>query len=313
MISIVVPVYRNESGILELIERLAQLHDATQGDIEAVLVVDGSPDRCQDLLARALPRAPFPSQLITLSRNFGSFPAIVAGLAHARGDFYAVMCADLQEPPELALEFRRRLLSGDCDVVVGTRIGRDDPFWSRLFAALFWRLYRALVRRDIPTGGVDVFGCNRCFRDQLVNLKERNTTLIGLIFWLGFTRAEVSYRRQPRQSGRSAWTWSRRLRYLLDSAFAFSDLPVRIMTASGLAGMSLALSLAVIVLFARLRGDIPVPGYAATVLTVMFFGGLNSLGLGLIGEYLWRAFENTKGRPGYVVARRSEFGGESSG
>ena len=121
MISIVVPVYRNESSIPELLERLRQLHEATRGDIEAVLVVDGSPDRCQELLARALPRAPFPSQLITLCRNFGSFPAIVAGVGHARGDVYAVMCADLQEPPDLVLEFRRRLLSGDCDVVVGTR------------------------------------------------------------------------------------------------------------------------------------------------------------------------------------------------
>jgi glycosyltransferase involved in cell wall biosynthesis len=312
MISIVVPVYRNENSIPELLDRLTQLHDATRGNIEAVLVVDGSPDRCLELLAQALPDAPFPSQLITLSRNFGSFPAIVAGLAHARGELYAVMCADLQEPLDLVLEFRRRLLSGECDVVVGIRVGRDDPFWARLFATMFWRVYRILVRCDIPTGGVDVFGCNQRFRDHLLNLKERNTTLIGLIFWLGFTRSEVSYRRLPRQSGRSAWTLARRVRYLLDSAFAFSDLPMRIMTTSGLAGMALAVALAAIVVYARLRGDISVPGYTATVLTVMFFGGLNSLGLGLIGEYLWRTFENTKGRPGYIVARRAEFDGKSS-
>jgi hypothetical protein len=99
----------------------------------------------------------------------------------------------------------------------------------------------------------------------------------------------------------------RRLRYLLDSGFAFSDLPVRLMSLAGLTGMAFAVLLAAVVLVARVRGDIPVPGYAATVLTVMFFGGLNSLGIGLLGEYVWRTFENSKGRPGFVVARRCEY------
>jgi hypothetical protein len=181
---------------------------------------------------------------------------------------------------------------------------------SRLASALFWRLYRLLVVPAVPPGGVDVFGCNRAFRDHLIALRERNTTLVGLVFWLGFRRAEVPYRRVPRPAGRSGWSFGRRVRYLLDSVFAFSDLPVRLLTLIGLGGLALAVGLAAVVLVARLRGDIPVPGYAATVLVVMFFGGLNSLGLGLIGEYLWRAFENTKGRPPYVVAVRREFGGE---
>jgi hypothetical protein len=102
------------------------------------------------------------------------------------------------------------------------------------------------------------------------------------------------------------------VRYLLDSVFAFSDLPVRLLSGIGLAGVSLSVALGLVVLVARLQGNINVPGYTATVLTVMFFGGLNSLGLGLIGEYLWRTFENTKDRPTYVVARQMQYGRSDS-
>jgi glycosyltransferase involved in cell wall biosynthesis len=249
---------------------------------------------------------------VVLSRNFGSFAAITAGLAHGQGPLYAVMAADLQEPPTLVREFHRRLCADECDVVVGTRVRRGDPWLGRLASALFWRLYRVFVQRAVPPGGVDIFGCTRGFRDQLLSLRERNTTLVGLVFWLGFRRGEVAYERRPRSHGRSGWTVARRVRYLLDSAFAFSDLPIRLVSLIGVLGMGLALLLGAIVLWARLRGDIPVPGYAATVLAVMFFGGLNSLGIGLLGEYLWRTFENTKGRPGYVVARHQAFGGEGA-
>ncbi|MGH8596789.1 MAG: hypothetical protein ACREXT_09045, partial [Gammaproteobacteria bacterium] len=108
--------------------------------------------------------------------------------------------------------------------------------------------------------------------------------------------------------GQSAWGFRRRLRYLMDSTFAFSDLPVRLMSLIGVCGISLSLILGAIVLTARLAGKIDVPGYTATALMIMFFGGLNSLGIGLLGEYLWRTFENTKGRPSYLVASRFEFG-----
>ena len=305
--SLIVPVYRNEDSIPELLETLEQFDREMAGEFEAVLVVDGSPDRSLEVLAGALPRAGFHSQLLALSRNFGSFAAITAGLAHAPGELFGVMAADLQEPPELILQFRERLLTGKYDVVVGTRTGRGDALGQRLASAIFWSLYRSLVQREIPRGGVDMFACNREFRDHLLALREHNTTLVGLLFWMGFRRGEVQYDRRPRKHGRSAWSFSRRLRYLLDSAFAFSDLPVRLLSGLGIAGITLSVVLASVVLFAKLTGGIPVPGYAATVVTVMFFGGLNSLGLGILGEYLWRTFENTKGRPSYIVARCEQF------
>ena len=118
-----------------------------------------------------------------------------------------------------------------------------------------------------------MFAGTRAFRDHLLSLGERNTSLVGLAFWLGFSRAEVGYDRRPRRHGKSGWSFARRVRYLLDSAFAFSDLPIRLMSLTGAVGMILSIVFALIVVYARLRGDIPVPGYAATVLTVMFFGG----------------------------------------
>lgn len=309
MFSLVIPVFRNEASIPRLVERLEDLNRCMGGDLEVVLVIDGSPDHSAQLLSSVLPKATFLSQLIILSRNFGVFPAFTAGLAHSRGDLFAIMSADLQEPPELILEIRDKLRSGEYDVVVGTRAGRKDPLISRMLSASFWKLYKSLVQRDIPSGGVDMFGCTREFREHLLVLRERNTSLIGLIFWLGFRRGEVSYCRRPRPYGKSAWAFARKLRYLLDSTFAFSDLPIRLLSFIGILGITISVALAFEVVFAKLSGRVVVPGYSTTVLLVIFFGGLNSLGLGLIGEYVWRAFENTKGRPGYVVSRHHEFRG----
>jgi glycosyltransferase involved in cell wall biosynthesis len=310
MLTLVVPVYRNEESIADLVAAIERLSRAG-GAFEAVFVVDGSPDRSLELLREQLPRASFHSQVLALSRNFGSFAAIRAGLAAGTGDIFAVMAADLQEPPEMVLAFREALDSGRYDVAVGCRDSRSDPLRDRLFSAVFWGVYRALIQREVPRGGVDVFGCTRTFRDHILMLGESNSTLVGLIFWLGFRRTEIRYRRQPRRHGKSAWSFRRKFRYLLDSCFAFSDLPVRLLSLAGLAGITLSVVLGIVIVVGRAVGQITVPGYAATVLTVMFFGGLNSLGIGILGEYLWRTFENTKGRPDYVVLSRTEFSGRA--
>lgn len=312
MLTLVVPVYRSEGSVPELVEAVAGLARRLGGGLEAVFVDDGSPDRSRELLVRLLPAAGFRSRLVLLSRNFGAFAAVQAGLAAGTGDHFAVMAADLQEPPELMLQFHEALAAGTCDVVVGTRDARADPAGSRAASALFWRAYRLFVQREVPPGGVDVFGCTRRFRDEMLALPERNSTLVGLIFWLGFRRTEISYARRPRRHGASAWTFRRKFRYLLDSTFAFTDLPIRLLSLAGLAGMATAVVLAAIVLVAKARGVIAVPGYTATVLTVMFFGGLNSFGIGVLGEYLWRTFENTKRRPGHVTVRTVDFAGDGA-
>ena len=152
MFSLIVPVYLNEAFVSALLARFERLHNRLPGGLEAVIVVDGSSDRSLERLAEALPRMPFPSQLLLLSRNFGSFSAIQAGLQHARGEHFAVMSADLQEPEELVVSFQAQLAADQCDVVVGRREGRSDRLASRLLATLFWWAYRRLVQRQIPPG-----------------------------------------------------------------------------------------------------------------------------------------------------------------
>ena len=295
--SVVIPVYKNEASIPRLLEALSNMSLQLDGEMEAVFVVDGSPDQSFGLLRAALDGLKFPAQLLAHSRNFGSFPAIRTGLAAARGDYFGVMAADLQEPPELLIAFFKALALDECDVAIGTRTGRNDPYASRLASGLFWGLYRRLVVHDMPAGGVDVFGCNRIFRDQLLKLEESRSSLIALIFWLGFRRKLVSYERLVRQEGKSSWTFRKKVDYMMDSIFAFTDYPIRLLTRIGVIGCLLSVALGVLVLAGHLSGGITVPGYAATMLVVLFFGMLNLLGLGLVGTYAWRGYENSKLRP----------------
>ena len=161
MNSLVIPVYRNEANLDRLLAELVKLDAALAGEFEVVFVVDGSPDRCLQILREKLPSLPLRTRLISLSRNFGSFAAIAAGLDRARGSNLAVMAADLQEPPELILRFFEVLAAGRADIVFGVRGGRSDPWLSEIASNLFWFLYRKLVIKDIPRGGVDIFGCTR--------------------------------------------------------------------------------------------------------------------------------------------------------
>jgi glycosyltransferase involved in cell wall biosynthesis len=304
--SVVIPVYKNEESIPRLIVALTHMSHLLDKDMEVVFVVDGSPDKSFELLQEAISSFDFPAQLLAHSRNFGSFAAIRSGLIAARGEYFGVMAADLQEPPELVVNFFNSLSANECDVVVGTRLTRGDPWPARQASGIFWGVYRRLVVPDMPQGGVDVFGCNLQFREQLVQLEESRSSLIALIFWLGFRRKIVGYERQWRQDGKSAWTFAKKLDYMFDSIYSFTDLPIRLMVNIGALGLVVALVLSATIMAAKLMGLIAVPGYAATMLVVLVFGALNLLGLGLIGTYAWRAFENTKRRPLAVVARRCQ-------
>ena len=307
MLSLIIPVYRNEASIPELLAELQGLHQALAGALEVVFVVDGSPDRCHALLREQLPATGLRATLVLLTRNFGAFAAVRTGLQHARGEHFAVMAADLQEPPELVPQMQAVLARGEADVVVAERALRHDPFMQRWQAQLFWAAYRRWVVPEMPPGGVDIFACNQAFRDALLGLHESRSSLIAQIFWLGFRRASVPYARQPRRHGASAWTWSKKIAYLADSVFAFTDLPVRWLTRAGLLGMAVAVVMAGLVLFGKLTGLIEVPGYSMTMIAILFFGALNLLSLGIVGTYAWRAYENTKQRPQAVALRIDRF------
>jgi len=301
MDSLVIPVYKNEANLERLLAELVKLGGSMENQLEVVFVVDGSPDRCLQILREKLPSLPLRTQLISLTRNFGSFAAIAAGLARARGSNVAVMAADLQEPPALALEFFRVLGSGRADIVFGVRGARSDPWLSEIASSVFWFLYRKFVVKDIPRGGVDVFGCTREVRDRLLALQGVDTNLIALLFWLGYRREYIVYQRQPRREGKSAWTLGRKLRYALNSIFNFTDLPIQLLLYSGAIALLLAIGGSILVLAAKLRGDIQVPGYTPIVLTTLFFGALTSLGFGIVGQYLLLGLQVSRRRPNYII------------
>ncbi len=296
--SLVVPVYRNATSIAALVDTVERIAGELDASLETIFVIDGSPDDSRERLLHALTGRRLRARVVDLSRNFGSFAAIRTGMSLARGSNIAVMAADLQEPPELVIEFLRRLATGDVDVVAGERTSRDDR--GDTASKLYWRLYRRFVLPDVPPAGVDVFACTAAVRDVVCSMESVHTSLVAQLFWVGFRRELVPYDRRA-SPGESGWTLRRKFRYLSDSVFAFTDLPVRILWVLGVVGMALAALVGVVVLVARLTGTISVPGYAATILILLFFASLNLIGLGIIGSYVWRAYETAKGRPGAIV------------
>lgn len=307
--SLIIPVYKNEDSISDLLRAIESLYLALSQKLEVIFVVDGSPDNSFALLAEQLPQQSFISRVLLLSRNFGSFAAIKEGLAYAKGKYFAVMAADLQEPPELILDFFRVLSTNEVDVTLGVRISRHDPYFDRFAARVFWGIYRRFVQPDLPRGGVDVFGCSSSFRDALLKLEEANSSLIGQAIWLGFRRREIPYHRLPRQHGKSAWTLQKKLRYLSNSIYSFTDLPIRLLSTLGGVGVIISGVMAVVVFIARLAGWVNVPGYTVTLITVLFFAALNMFGLGIVGAYVWRTYENTKHRPQAIVLNEYTFPG----
>jgi polyisoprenyl-phosphate glycosyltransferase len=307
MLSLVIPVYNNEESLPRLLTELETLAARLPDALEVIFVIDGSPDSSLRVLESRLPAWPVRTQLIELSRNFGSFSAIAAGLRYAEGEYMAAIAADLQEPPELVLEFHRVLRSRAADVVMGHRTRRADPWWSQMLSESFWGLYRRFVVPEIPKGGIDVFACTREVRDHLVQLKEINTNLVALLFWLGFRRAFVPYERRPRVEGRSAWSFGRKLRYALDSVFSFTDLPIRALLLLGAVGTTFAVVAGITVFAAWALGHVPVLGYTPLMLVITFFGGLTALGLGIVGQYLWLSLQNSRGRPNFVVKSVAHF------
>ena len=306
-LSLIVPVYKNEKNIPPLIAAIEGIKEQIC-DFEAVFVVDGSPDQSLLELRARLPNAGFACQLIALSRNFGAFPAVRAGLAEATGQVFAVMAADLQEPPELVIKMYRAIANGECDVAYGMRRERKDGWLADLFSSLYWRLIRRIVSAEIPPGGVDMFGCVDAVRRHILALNERNSSLIGLLFWVGFRRKAIPYARAKREIGKSAWTFGKKWKYAQDSIFSFSDLPISLLLSFGFLGLLFSSAFGLIVLAGALLGRIEVPGYAATILVVLFFGMLQLLSIGVIGIYIWRIFENTKGRPLHIVMSSERFG-----
>ena len=306
-VSIVVPVFKNEESIDRLLNRVTSLASSLVGDVEAIFVVDGSPDSSLSLLQTSLPNTTFDSKIILLSRNFGAFSAIRAGLREADGTATVVMAADLQEPISLIEELLGLVVKDGVDIAVGVRQARKDSFVSRFLSSSFWRFFNRLTTLEMPKGGVDIFALSRDARQKINEFEESSTSLVGLIYWIGFKRQEVSYLREKRAEGVSSWSLRKRINYAKDSITAFSEIPLSIFLCSGVIGALVSLLLVVVLivrLFMNQNDDVSRQLISIGLLFVVSY--LMS-GLGLLGTYLWRVSDNVRKRPDSITWKKWEF------
>lgn len=304
LIEVVVPVYNEAAVIPELLTRLAALFDSQPScHWRAILVDDGSADSsCALIAARVASDERF--VLVQLSRNFGHQSALTAGLARATGSAAVVtMDADLQDPPELIPQLVERWREG-ADVVRAVRRSRAETGLRRIGFALFHRFFRTLSDFPIePNTGT--FGLlSREAVTAFQNLPERHRFFPGLRAWIGFATADVTYDRQERAAGQPQQTLARLARYALDGVFSFSHLPLRLLT---YAGMFIAFIGFSVGLFFAIRRILDVEtaeqGFTTLVTLLLFLGGVQLIGIGVLGEYLGRVYDEVKQRPNFVVKR----------
>lgn len=303
-ISIVFTVFKSEQNIPPLIAAFRDYVKAVSDrfKFEAVFVIDGSPDDSFGQLKQQLKNdEPFEWQICNLVKNIGAPQALRYGLKIATGDYICNMACDQQEPLEFIENAYLALQKSNLEIAYGERIDREDPWSTKLTSNLFWFFYRKLIDPRVPKGGLDMFLISRRVRDALNQFSEKNQFLNGLIMWLGYPFVLVPYIRKKRQIGKSSWTLAKRLRYLIDAIFLFSDLPIRLLITLGCLGMGFSAIFAFLILTAKITNSISVPGYAAIATLISFFGGLNCFGLGIIGLYVWGIFSNVQKRPQVLI------------
>jgi dolichol-phosphate mannosyltransferase len=302
LVSVVVPVYHNAASLADLFARLAAVAQAHPSDrFEFVFVEDGSRDGSFQVL-RGLAARDARVRIVKLSRNFGSGAALLAGLAHARGDATVTLAADLQDPPELIPEMLASWRSGR-KVVLATRRSRADPLPTRALAGVFYALFRRFALPTMPRQGFDFFLVDRRVRELITGIQENNVYLMGLILWLGFEPGLVPYDRAAREEryGPSMWGFGRRFKHLIDSFAAFSYLPLRAASVLGVAVAVVGVLYAGLIVLLRVVHGFPVEGWASLMVAVLLLSGVQMLMIGVLGEYLWRNLEETRRRPRFVV------------
>ncbi|MBI2516128.1 MAG: glycosyltransferase family 2 protein [Opitutae bacterium] len=304
LISVVIPIYNEEEVLPELFTRLTGVFNAqTDAVWQAVFVNDGSRDRSAELVrtqAAADPRF----ELVELSRNFGFQAALAAGLAQARGDAVVTMDADLQDPPECIPAMVAAWRNG-AEVVQAVRRSRQETGLRRLGMDFFHRTFSRIS--DFPiTSNTGTFGLmDRVAVDALNCLPERNRFFPGLRSWVGFTTTEILYDRQERAAGRPQQTFRRLLRYATDGVFSFSYLPLRLLTYTGTCVSLLGFIVGMFFIVRRLLGiEVAQTGFTTLVTLVLFLGGVQLIGIGVLGEYLGRIYDEVKQRPTYIVRRK---------
>jgi polyisoprenyl-phosphate glycosyltransferase len=302
LISIVSPVYNERDNLGELHRAISEVVKTADFDIEFVLVDDGSRDDSEDVL-RQLAAADPRVRVLVFSRNFGALAACNAGLRAARGDAVILMSADLQDPPSLIPRFVAEWRNGS-DIVWGVRETRQDPFLKTLFARIFYGVIRIFVFPDYPKLGMDCGLFSQRVLTVYNLVPERDCNPFFSIFSLGFRQAQIPYARRARMHGCSNWTFWRRVKNCIDIVTTFSYLPLRLISATGIAFSGFALAYGTLIVIRRIFFGLGGEGWTSLAVLILLIGGLLALFIGIIAEYVWRIGEHTRQRPRYIIARR---------
>lgn len=307
LLSIAVPIFNEEECFPKLLERLLALRPRLNGfGLELIFVNDGSRDGTAELLDAAAAQHPC-VKVIQFSRNFGHQAALTAGLDRASGDFVAVIDGDLQDPPELIPDMLTKALEG-YDVVYGQRRNRPGETWfKRTTASLFYRLITAICRVEIPRDTGDFRLVSRRLVLAFRELRETHRFIRGMVPWVGFRSVPHLYDRHERYSGSTKFPFLKMARFAMDAILSFSNSPLRLSTFLGAAMTAFSILGMLVIGYLRVFTSYTVPGISAVLFVVLLTSGVQFIILGLIGEYIGRIFEQSKGRPLYVVASTRNF------
>jgi dolichol-phosphate mannosyltransferase len=305
IVSLIIPVYRNEGSIKMTFTKIIEVFENSIPNYEPefVFIDDGSDDGSLKEIREIKPLY-HRTQIISFSRNFGQTSAVIAGFRKCKGEMGVLISADLQDPPELIEKMIQSCERGN-KIVICHRVNREDSLLSSLTSKLFYSLMHFANSR-IPKGGFDFVLITRQVIDVFNKLDERNRFFQGDILWLGFPIQFIPYNRVQRKIGKSQWSFAKKFKYFIDGLLNTSYLPIRAMSAVGIIFSLIGFFYAFVILYLRLINDVPFKGYAVIVTLILSIGGLIMLMLGIIGEYLWRTYDETRKRPIYIINEENE-------
>ena len=309
ILSVVVPCYNEQATLPHFLPEIMRVADALSArsgvEVELLFVDDGSRDGTLELLRRAA-QADKRVGYLSFSRNFGKEAAIYAGLRHARGDYVALMDADLQHPPAMLDQMLDALKSGEYDIAAARRVSRKgEPVIRSFFARCFYRLINRISRAEFVDGASDYRMLSRAAVDAILTMPEYNRFSKGIFGWIGFRTKWIEYQNVERVAGETKWSFWKLLKYSLEGIVAFSTAPLAIASVMGvLFCLAAFLGILWIVVKTLIWGD-PVAGYPTLACLLLLVGGSIQLSLGIIGQYLSKTYLETKGRPIYIAAERS--------
>jgi len=303
-LSFIIPSYNEAENLPEVHRRVSDVVLGMAGvEAEIIFVDDGSSDRTAEVLA-GLKSRDSRVEVVRFARNFGSHAAIAAGLKHCRGEAAIVQAADLQDPPETVPRMLEAWRGGAHTVWAVRSARRGEPLLNRAGAAVYYALMSRLIRLKLPPRGADFFLVDRRVINAVNACTESNTSIILYIAWLGFRQASIEYVKERRRAGASKWSFLRRVKLFTDSVISFSYAPLRLMSAAGAALTLSGIAAGAVWLASRFTGA-AAGGFPGLACVILFVGGLQILSLGLLGEYLWRAFDETRARPRYVIQEKT--------